>query len=67
MRVYVMRRGLKTGLVSSGSKLEQIDRNKVLLYSKWSAWPPIQSDLNIKMTINGSNGLLNAIIKLLGL
>lgn len=42
--VYVTRRGLKTGLVSSGSKPEQIDRNKVLRYSKWSVWPHIKSD-----------------------
>lgn len=35
------RKGLKTGLVSSGSKPEQIDRNKVLWDSKWSYWPHV--------------------------
>lgn len=36
VHVYVTNRGQKTGLVSSGSKPEQIDRNKVLLDSKWT-------------------------------
>lgn len=45
--IYVTMWGLKTGLMSSASKPEQIDRNKVLPDSKWSVWPHIKSDLDI--------------------